>query len=123
MFAGKGQFNGNDFTFKGPIEDFKLWYALGKKYNHDHDYEANIFEEQPFVLKLNSQDLSVEGTDIGESGKTELTSLIEDNLLRIKREVQDANKETLKDFPMDLAVPFVFMFYTTQFSQDIRFNN
>ena len=27
----------------------------------------------------------------------------------------------IKNFPMDLAVPFVFMFYATQFAQDIKF--
>ena len=35
--------------------------------------------------------------------------------------MQDAKKEMIKDFPMDLAVPFVFMFYATQFAQDVKF--
>jgi len=36
-----------------------------------------------------------------------------DNLTKIKKDIQDAKKELISGFPMDLAVPFVFMFYAT----------
>ena len=61
------------------------------------------------------------GADLDTLKISELSTAIAENLTRIKSEVQDAKKELIKDFPMDLAVPFVFMFYATQFAQDIQF--
>jgi hypothetical protein len=56
-YSGKGRFNGEDFTFSGPIAEVKMHYALGKKFNHDHNYEANVWIEQPFRLIINEGDL------------------------------------------------------------------
>ena len=39
----------------------------------------------------------------------------------MKDEIKDANKQTLREFPMDIAIPFVTMFYGTQFASDIKF--
>ena len=31
-----------------------MQYALGTKFNHDHDYDALVFTEQPFKLEINA---------------------------------------------------------------------
>lgn len=115
-FQGSGKYDGNDFEFSGPIKNFKMYYALGEKYNHDHDYNALVFQEQPFQLDIDHSSIKATGQDVPTE---ELSGAIIENLTRIKSEVQDAKKELIKDFPMDLAVPFVFMFYATQFSKEI----
>jgi hypothetical protein len=52
--------------------------------------------------------------------KLELVNAVSNNLLRLKEEIGDANKEVIKSFPMDLAFPFVFMFYGVQFAQKVE---
>jgi len=80
-----------------------------------------VFTEQPFKLVINTNDIMVKGGNLNTEHTAELGNAISSNLLRLKNEIQDAKKELIKDFPMDLAVPFVFMFYATQFAQDIKF--
>ena len=47
-FQGTAKYDGNEFEFRGPINNFKMFYSLGHKYNHDHKYNALVFQEQPF---------------------------------------------------------------------------
>jgi hypothetical protein len=47
-----------------------MWYALGSKYNHDHDYEALVFLEQPFELDIESSTLKADG--VSAEAKDEL---------------------------------------------------
>jgi hypothetical protein len=42
---GKGQHKGSDFNFKADIKNLDFKYALGTKYNHDHEYDALVFLE------------------------------------------------------------------------------
>lgn len=44
-FEGTGKYDGQDFTFKGPIDLFKMYYSLSTKFNHDHNYDALVFVE------------------------------------------------------------------------------
>jgi len=63
-FSGKAAFEGKDFTFSGPIKSFEMKYALDKKYNHDHKYEAWVMQEQPVIIDIQEADLKVEGADL-----------------------------------------------------------
>lgn len=67
--------------------------------------------------------MKVEGTDLSGDAKTELVTALKTNLLKIKADIQDAKKDVIKSFPMDTAVPFVFLFYATQFSKELKFDN
>ena len=116
-------YNGEEFQFSGPIADFNLRYALGSKFNHDHQYEALVFNEQPFTFEINTSDMTLTGPTLADEAKEEISRTLKSNFVRIKSEIQDAKKELMLDFPMDLAVPFVFMFYATQFSQAIHFDD
>jgi hypothetical protein len=46
---------------------------MGEKFNHDHDYNALVFLEEPFVLEMSDSDMK---RDIPEQEKKELVSLI-----------------------------------------------
>jgi hypothetical protein len=39
----------------------KLQYGLGKKYNAEMKYDANIFELKEYIFDVNTSDLKVEG--------------------------------------------------------------
>jgi hypothetical protein len=40
-----------------------------------------------------------------------LVAKFTDRVKGYKKEIQNAGKEVVKDFPMDTMVPFVFMYY------------
>jgi hypothetical protein len=42
-------------------------------------------------------------------------------LTKLKEDIQDAKKDRIQNFPMDLAVPYVTMMYATQFAETINF--
>jgi len=86
-FEGTGKYEGKEFEFRGPIKEFKLFYGLSEKYNHDHSYNALIFKEEPFKLMIESNDIMVKGTDLDTSQVSELANAITENLTRIKTEV------------------------------------
>ena len=44
IYQGSGKYDGADFTFSGPVDMLKLQYGLGKKFNAEMKYDANIFE-------------------------------------------------------------------------------
>lgn len=44
-YHGSGKLDGAEFTFSGLINEANMKYALGTKYNHDHKYEALVFQE------------------------------------------------------------------------------
>ena len=117
-YSGSGTFNGQPFTFSGPIAEFNMSYALGKKHNYDHNYEANVWTENPFRLIINEGDLQTDASLSAEQ-RSELVAQLTSSLTSLKQDIQDAKKKYLPNFPMDLAVPFVSMFYATQFSEKV----
>lgn len=119
---GRGQHNGADFTFTGPFELVKLQYAQGTKYNHDHKYNAIVFEQKEFILNINAGDLTVEGADLDAEAKELLVKDIKFGLTEYKDALIDARQDLIKSFPMDLAVPYVFMFYSAQFASNVEFS-
>jgi hypothetical protein len=71
-FTGSGKYDGNDFTFTGPINHMKFKYHLGSKYNSDMEYEALVFEEDPFIVDVSESEIVVTGADLPAEAKTEL---------------------------------------------------
>ena len=86
-------------------------------------YEALVFEEDPFVVEVAESALEVTGVDLDVDARKELVKLFVDRCHSFKTEIQSANKDVVKSFPMDTMVPFVFMFYATQFAESVKFGN
>lgn len=120
-YRGTGKYDGAEFSFSGPISEFQIRYALGNKYNHDQEYDALVFSEQPSTLTINTSDIKVEGADLSDEAKAEVMTALKNHLEQMKKDIQDAKPELIEKFPMDLAIPYVFMFYTTQFAQNVKF--
>jgi len=86
-YTGSGKYDGNDFTFTGPINHMKFKYHLGSKYNSDMEYDAMVFEEDPFVVDVTESDLTVTGVDLSAEAKTELIGFFTRRCQSFKREV------------------------------------
>lgn len=80
VYEGKGQYNGADFTFSGPIKMLKLQYGLGKKYNSEMKYEANIFELKEYKFDVSTSDLIVEGATLSAEDQQALLALLSDKV-------------------------------------------
>jgi len=116
QFNGSGVYNGSPFTFSGPIDHVKMSYYQTSKYNSIHKYDAIVFKERDMVLDIDPSKVKVDGADVNVEF---LVSEIKKALTKHKSEIQDADQEHLKHFPMDIAMPYVFFFYAVQFSQDV----
>jgi hypothetical protein len=57
---------------------------------------------------------------LGEEARAELIHLFRDGVIARKHAIADAKAENIVSFPMDLAVPFVAIFYGTQFCQNVH---
>lgn len=122
-FTGKGELGDVDFTFSGPIDSIKMKYALGEKFNHEHDYNSLVFQEDSFVLTVDSDKMKVEGAELSGEVKKAIADQMTKKLIEMKVAIQDAEQELIDQFPTDLAVPFVFLFYATQFAQSVTLNS
>ena len=80
IYEGKGKYNGADFTFSGPISMLKLQYGLGKKWNSEMKYDANIFELKEYKFDVSHSDLTVEGADLSEDDKKVLVGMLTDKV-------------------------------------------
>jgi len=94
-YSGQGRYKGQDFTFSGPIAEFKMYYSLGEKFNHDHNYNANVWNEQPFRLIINEGDLKVEGQSLSGDERSELVAMMTASLTKHKENIQDAKKDLI----------------------------
>ena len=94
-YSGYGRYDGQDFTFNGPVAEVKMYYALDKKFNHDHKYESLVWVEQPFRMTINEADFKVEGADLTAEAKSEIVTKLTDSLIKYKLEIQDAKKEII----------------------------
>ena len=56
----------------------KLQYGLGKKWNVEMKYEANIFELKEYKFDVSEADLTVQGADLSEEDKKALLVLLSD---------------------------------------------
>ena len=61
---GAGRYDGAEFTFNMPINLMKFKYHLGSKYNSDMEYDALVFEEDPFVVDVSDSSLVVTGAEL-----------------------------------------------------------
>ena len=123
MFQGSGKYDGKDFTFSGPITLLKYHYALGQKFNEEMNYQSNVFQEQPFVLDIDSKAVTFEGAELSESDKDFVAKKFSNKLKHMKSEIQAAKEDKIPQFPMDIAVPYVLIFYATQFAEQLKFQD
>ena len=72
-------------------------------------------------MDVSESALEVTGVELDADARTELVKLFVDRCNSFKTEIQSANKDVVKSFPMDTMVPFVFMFYATQFAESVKF--
>ena len=86
-YTGSGKYDGADFTFTGPINHMKFKYHLGSKYNSDMQYDALVFEEDPFIVDVSDSDLTVTGVELTAEAKTELVGLFTKRCHTFKTEI------------------------------------
>ena len=72
---GAGRYDGAEFTFAMPINHMKFKYHLGSKYNSDMEYDALVFEEDPFVVDVSDSGLVVTGVELPAEARQELLDL------------------------------------------------
>ena len=123
MFAGNGKFEGKDFTFSGPISMMKYQYAKGVKYNDEMNYLSNVFQEEPFVMDVDAKQLTVEGATLTDADKDYIVKKFVNRVKFMKSEIQAAKEEKIPQFPMDVAIPYVMIFYATQFAENLKFDD
>ena len=80
VYEGKGKYNGVDFTFSGPINVLKLQYGLGKKWNAEMKYDANIFELKEYKFDVSQSSLTVEGAELSDEDKKVLLGMLSDKV-------------------------------------------
>jgi hypothetical protein len=121
IYEGSGKYNGADFTFSGPVNMVKLRYALGKKYNPEIKYWANVFEPAEYLFDVSDAGLKVEGADLTAGDKKQLLTMLTNQVESVKDKCLAGKDEIVPNFPMDVAVPFVGMFYFVQFAEKVEF--
>lgn len=80
VYEGAGKYNGADFTFSGPVNMLKLQYGLGKKYNAEMKYDANVFELKEYKFDVSESDLKVEGAELSDEDKKVLLGMLSDKV-------------------------------------------
>ena len=121
VFQGTGKHNGKDFKFSGPIGLLKYHYQLGEKFNEEMNYNSLVFKEQPFVLDVDAKSVTVEGAELTDADKAYLATKFTNRVKNLKSEIQAAKEEKIPQFPMDVAIPYVMIFYATQFAEKVKF--
>ena len=120
VYHGAGKKGESAFTFSGPIPLLKLQYDLGNKFNTEMNYDSLVWQEKEFVFNPMAADLTVEGADLSDAEKQELVDKLIVKVNQIKEKTVAGKEEIVQGFPMDTVVPFVTMFYVTQFSQEVN---
>lgn len=80
VYEGAGKYNGADFTFSGPINMLRLSYGLGKMYNQELKYDANVFELKDYTFDVSQSALKVEGAELSDSDKKVLLGMLSDKV-------------------------------------------
>lgn len=119
-FTGKGLYDGAEFTFSGPIDLMKMQYKLGEKENETMQYTALVFDEEPFVVTVSEASLKT-SIELSAEDRQTLVAIFVKRCESMKSEIQSAHKDVVKEFPMDTMLPFVGLFYATQFANKVKF--
>jgi len=73
-------------------------------------------------LDINAADLKVEGADGAAGATADLAADLKFGLGQYKEGLIDAREDLVEQFPMDLAIPYVFLFYGSQFASNLHFD-
>jgi hypothetical protein len=118
QFSGKGLFNGDEFTFSGPIDQVAIRYAQGTKRQADFNYEAIVFTQQEWILNVG--DVATAGAAGAAGASAQLKEDIIFGLNEYKEALLEARQDLVKQFPIDLVVPYVFFLYASQVSSRVQ---
>lgn len=58
----------------------KLQYGLGKKWNEEMKYDANIFELKEYKFDVSTSDLKIEGASLSDEDQTALLAMLVDKV-------------------------------------------
>lgn len=67
--------------------------------------------------------MTVSGADLSDDSKVELLKKLTDKVDDIKSQAVAGKEEIVPEFPMDAIVPFVGMFYGSQFAETVTMND
>jgi hypothetical protein len=122
-YEGSGKFNGEEFKFSGPVSLFKLQYKLGEKFNTDMNYMAKAFSEEAWNFDVSPASLKVTGASLTDEAKAALIKLLTEKMDIVKAKCLAGKEEIVPEFPMDIVVPFVGLYYGIQFAETASFDN
>jgi hypothetical protein len=122
VFKGSAELDGNKLTFEVPLDAIRSKFSLGTQQNTNMGFEAFVFNEDEWVFDVSPSSIHVSGGDLSEDLKQKLATAIREKVEKLKKAVQAGKEEVMPHFPMDVAVPFVGLFYATQFCEQIDFN-
>jgi hypothetical protein len=120
-FEGKGQKNEVEFTFEVPITQIKGEYTMESRLNQQLGYDAFVYSENQWVFEIDAAALKVSGAELSDEEKNKLIADLKVKVDDLKGQVQSGKEEIIPFFPMDVAIPFVGMFYASQFAETIEF--
>ena len=135
-FEGIGHYDGKEFGFKGLVTDFKMVWGKSLTYSHILETKAISFDEKPFQLDIDpSKIIIVNGTNLNQETLSELTSEVLDTLNTMKedllqgirlekfdRHYQFFKSKMLKNFPLDITSPPIYVMYFVQLAHNIRYD-
>jgi hypothetical protein len=119
QFSGKGLFNGDEFNFSGPIDQVAIRYAQGTKRQADFNYEAIVFTQQEWILKVG--DVATAGAAGAAGASSQLKEDIIFGLNEYKDALLEGRQDLITRFPIDLVVPYFLFMYVSRFSSRVHF--
>jgi hypothetical protein len=119
QFSGKGLFNGDEFTFSGPIDQVAIRYAQGTKRQADFNYEAIVFTQQEWILNVG--DVATAGAAGAAGASAQLKEDIIFGLNEYKEALLEARQDLIKQLPGDLVFSYFFFMYASQVSSRVQF--
>jgi len=114
VIEGKGIYDGSHFTFKLPVTQGKVRYALDSVENKDLGHEMKMLKYQEHVFSTDNSQFAVSGVTLSEDDNAALLKEIDMITNSRVQDLREGNKEVVaKNFPMDAAAPFVALYYAT----------
>ena len=116
QYEGSGQADGEDFTFKGPVDLMKLQYSLTDQLNEELNFDQLRFEEKEFAFDIPADKLTITGADLTAEEKDLILRRLKAKVTAIKDTASAGKVESLGEFPVDTIIPFVVLYYAASFA-------
>jgi hypothetical protein len=118
QFSGKGLFNGKEFTFTGPIDQVAIRYAQDIKRQEAFNYDAIMFTQQDWTLKVG--EVATAGAAGAAGASAKLKEDIIFGLNQYKEGLLEAKQYFIEQFPIDVVAPYYFFFYASQLASKVQ---